>query len=263
MLGLILALTLASSEPMSRVVVVEGLVQFRTDNTTTWQALDRGASLHPGDTVKTGESGRLRMLMANRSVVDLAPNSELRLRYISGPPKQRKVGLRMFIGRLWARVSGAGREERFEVETENAVAGVRGTSFFMDVDPVGETLITVSAGVVEVATAEGEPFVLRRFQRGVIGRGTRRILRDLNAAQIVSLRQSIAPRLRLGALGKGRRFARLEQRFKGRLAKQIKRRLRKGALKNLRGNVRRDFFRKLALKIDPARAQELFERFRR
>jgi len=66
----------------------------------------------------------------------LGPDSKLRLKEATLSPKKKKVkkfSARLMVGRMWASVTKLfGKESRFEVETPNAVAGVRGTVFAVD-----------------------------------------------------------------------------------------------------------------------------------
>ncbi|MEZ4271329.1 MAG: FecR domain-containing protein [Myxococcota bacterium] len=44
--------------------------------------------------------------------------------------KEKVVKARLFVGRLWAKVTSLfSSDSRFEIQTDNAVAGVRGTAF--------------------------------------------------------------------------------------------------------------------------------------
>ena len=265
MLSLAIALCViepAATEAMGRVVVVEGAATVRPQSADEWAPIEKGVTLNVGDTVKTASDARLRILMHNRSVVDLGADSEIRLKFISGPPQQRRVGLRAILGRLWARVATGAGEDRFEVETDNAVAGVRGTSFFMDVGSEGNTSVTVSAGSVQMAGLDVEPFMLGAMQRTLMRRGVKPLIeRNLGAHQIAKLRGSVSPRHQLGRRNIARRMAKLQKRINsgkglpkalsGPKAKRIMRKLaRSGGLK------------KMLLNLDPSVARRLLDRVR-
>jgi len=251
-------------EEIARVVLLEGTPQARAADDAPWRPLALGDHLHVGDRLQTRAGDRLRVLMSNRSLVDLAPNSELKLSFIDGEPEHRRVGLRAFFGRLWARVAGGNGEERFEVESDNAVAGVRGTSFFMDIDPAGDTRVTVAAGSVEVGPRDTPSFTLDAFQRGVVPKhGSPRIERDVSLQQLAQMRAGTAPARKLAANGVARRFTALKQRLgahglhlgKGRLLRKLKSALQHGE--------RRNGERRLPLAIDPGVARRLRERLMR
>ncbi len=64
----------------------------------------------------------------------------------------RKVSAKLRVGNVWANVTKAlGGEARFEVRTENAVAGVRGTTFRVDAQKDKSVVVRVYSGTVAVA----------------------------------------------------------------------------------------------------------------
>ena len=76
----------------------------------------------------------------------------------------------MFFGKLWAKVTSVLQgEQKFEVETENAVAGVRGTTFRVDANDDKSVLVRVYDGSVAVgkgAAQAGSPGGERREVAG-------------------------------------------------------------------------------------------------
>ena len=93
------------------------------------------------------------MRLPSGTLIRLAPDTVIELGAITkgDPAAKRRESVRMSVGRLWARVSRLfGDESSFEVNTENAVAGVRGTEFFAIAGPNGEQYI-VDHGSVNVS----------------------------------------------------------------------------------------------------------------
>jgi hypothetical protein len=114
----------------------------------------QGASLAEGDRIRTGQSSRMELKLKDGSLVRLGEKSEIKLRAASFGPKvnQRRFDAKLFAGRLWAAVTKmVGGDATFEVETANAVAGVRGTRFGATVDATGETTVRVYDGSVLVS----------------------------------------------------------------------------------------------------------------
>ena len=65
--------------------------------------------------------------------------------------KNKPSGVVLFFGRVWTKVvKGLGGKNRFEVESANAIAGVRGTEFEVGVADDGSTRVIVSEGRVGV-----------------------------------------------------------------------------------------------------------------
>jgi hypothetical protein len=140
MLALCLA-TAASAQEM-KAAVVEGAVSLASG-----AAVQPGDALHAGDTVQTGAESRLEIALPAGSVLRLGENSRLFLRE-SEPEKA--FSARLLLGDVWARVHKLIGGETFHIETENAVAGVRGTEFRVEVAPQHEDLIRVYEGTVQV-----------------------------------------------------------------------------------------------------------------
>jgi hypothetical protein len=124
-------------------------------------ALAVGASVGVGDTVETGDRARLELTLPDGSKLRLAPKSKATLDAASFNGKRReRVSLKLGAGRVWSNVvRGTGGADAFEVRTENAVTGVRGTSFSVLASADASAIVRVYTGTVGVrpgARAPGE-----------------------------------------------------------------------------------------------------------
>jgi hypothetical protein len=127
----------------------------------TTEKLAQGAEVLEGDVVETGSRCRIELRLADSSVVRLGPRSRLSIdratpavRAAAASPEDRRFSAKLFLGKLWANVAKAvGGEARFEIETENAVAGVRGTTFRVDAARDGSVAVKVYGGTVAVTGA--------------------------------------------------------------------------------------------------------------
>lgn len=136
-----------------RIVLARGEVTIRTaENSVTAQP---GAYVHQGDQVRTGRDSGVRLLLGGSAVVDLGANTSMVVTRAGNSSSETR--LKLFTGRLWARVSSLFGSTKFEVDSPNAVAGVRGTEFIMDVAEDGGTQVTVLQGSVAVTASEGGP----------------------------------------------------------------------------------------------------------
>ena len=150
-----IALALAA---VMQVTFVEGPV------TANQQPLTMGTELHEGDTVATAEGGRVEIALPEGAVIRLGENSRLRLQAYQ---PQKAFNAKLFIGNLWTKVHKLIAGETYLVETENGVAGVRGTEFRVEVTAPGQTdLVRVYQGVVQVGEERIEPGHELRFRRG-------------------------------------------------------------------------------------------------
>ena len=135
----------AGDAPM-RATLVEGAV------TVNAAPLAEGDPLHEGDTIQTGPGARLEISMTAGSVLRLGESSKMTL---GSAVPGKAFSTRLFLGNLWAKVHKLVGGETFHVETENAVAGVRGTEFRVEVAQGQDDLVRVYEGAVEVKSHLG------------------------------------------------------------------------------------------------------------
>ncbi|MEC0267464.1 FecR family protein [Paenibacillus anseongense] len=112
-------------------------------------------SLNQGDTVYTGASSSVTLNLSNGDAdVTLGENAEINVSDLNTSDGNKKSKLKVWAGSLWVKVKSlAGSNDEFEVETPTAVMGVRGTQFFVMVDPVtGAIKMAVGAGKVSAST---------------------------------------------------------------------------------------------------------------
>ncbi|OCT11980.1 hypothetical protein A8709_29425 [Paenibacillus pectinilyticus] len=112
-------------------------------------------SLNQGDTVYTGGDSSVTLNLASGDAdVTLGDNAELNVSDLNSSNGNKKSKLKVWAGSMWVKVKSlAGADDEFEVETPTAVMGVRGTQFFVSVDPVsGKTKMAVGAGRVSAST---------------------------------------------------------------------------------------------------------------
>ena len=118
------------------------------------EPLALGSAVYQGDVIETARRTRLELKLADASVLRLGPVSrvELDAAAFGASPDDRKVSAKLRVGNVWASVTKTlGGEARFEVKTENAVAGVRGTTFRVDASKDKSVLVKVYSGTVAVA----------------------------------------------------------------------------------------------------------------
>lgn len=112
-------------------------------------------SLNQGDTVYTGSDSSVTLNLSNGDAdVTLSDNAELNVSDLNSSNGNKKSKLKVWAGSMWVKVKSlAGADDEFEVETPTAVMGVRGTQFYVFVDPVtGQTKMAVGSGKVSAST---------------------------------------------------------------------------------------------------------------
>ena len=114
-----------------------------------------GDAVAEGAELETSASGRAEVLLPTGSVLRVGEGSHVALtaaQFEKGQPQ--RFSARVFLGSLWSRVAALAGSDSFEVETDNAVAGVRGTEFLVEAKPTGDD-VSVLKGVVEVRDRHG------------------------------------------------------------------------------------------------------------
>jgi hypothetical protein len=114
-----------------------------------------GSAVRQGDVLETQKRTRLEVKLADGSLVRLGPSSRaiVESAAFGKTVEERKVSAKLVVGRIWANVAKAvGGEGRFEVLTQNAVAGVRGTTFRVDAATDRSVVVKVYAGAVAVSS---------------------------------------------------------------------------------------------------------------
>jgi hypothetical protein len=138
----------------AKVNVLEGSVQILQVGKKTWRSLNAGDILRGGDEVNTGSKARLELVLPDYSVVRFAGNSHFKVIQVDsgGDTVGRNMKFHVAVGRTWANISKAvGKKGQFELRSENAVAGVRGTIYRMNVEKDKSALVRVYDGTVYVS----------------------------------------------------------------------------------------------------------------
>jgi hypothetical protein len=138
------------AEPAATVSYLSGEAsRVRGDQT---EALHTRSALQEGDRILTSKGARLELTLADQSLLRLDGGSELTLKTASFDGDQKKLTAKLGFGKVWAKVNSIlGGQSHFDVETQNAVAGVRGTTFRVDAKHDASALVRVYAGAVAVA----------------------------------------------------------------------------------------------------------------
>lgn len=148
-----------SNAPAGDIVSVSGTVLLRSDAATTGQPKMRtakaGDSVFAQDVINTGSDGRIKVLMKDKSIIDLGPSALFKIDHFKGKngAADREVDVSMVYGTMRAAVTqkleGKGK---FKVKTPSATMGVRGTEFVVkseisDMKDVSKLLNNVSGAL--------------------------------------------------------------------------------------------------------------------
>ena len=164
--SLVIAVTLLAQATVPqemKVALVEGPVAMVPANGGAEQVPTVGAVLHPGDTVQTQADGRIEIDLPGGSLIRLGEGSRMTL---SATDPQKSFSARLLIGNVWTKVRKLIAGESFQIETENGVAGVRGTEFRVEAAEGQPDVLRVYEGAVQVDDQRVEPGAELRFRRG-------------------------------------------------------------------------------------------------
>ncbi len=145
-----------TADQTAQVGQVTGKADVRSDDGGEWKSIAKGDRLTAKQTVRTAKGCRMELLLADGSVLRIAPRSRVKLSSLlgKGQDKTAEMVFKIEAGKVWANVAKKVKGERkFEVRTNNAVAGVRGTVFRVDVESDAATVVKVFAGAVAVSNA--------------------------------------------------------------------------------------------------------------
>ena len=145
----------AFAEDGAILATIKGEVKVKAPSVKAYEAAKAGTKLVDGTRLKTEADGEARIQYADGSIAEVKPKSEI-LVHVSANTEQRPSGVALFLGRVWSKVAkSASGTTKYEVESANAVAGVRGTEFDVGVGMDGSVRVVVAEGEVAVEGDEG------------------------------------------------------------------------------------------------------------
>lgn len=138
----------------AKVSFLEGTAEAMKSGEQTWTALCAGDLVGPGGEIRTGPDSRMEILLKDGSILRFADKTRLKLAALAVDEDAgtREVKVDVLLGRTWANVSRTlGVQSGFEIASENAVAGARGTIYRMNVYEDQSALVRVYDGSVAVS----------------------------------------------------------------------------------------------------------------
>ncbi|MFW5828188.1 MAG: PEGA domain-containing protein, partial [Alkalispirochaeta sp.] len=121
---------------------------------------DIGDYLQPGEALRV-DSGYVELQAGDLGSVRVQENTAIRLDDIVLDPQGGSFDLRVVSGSVLNKVNRLAGNDSYEVRTETAVMGVRGTEFGIDVDEASGTRVAVREGRVAVVPPAADPQRLR------------------------------------------------------------------------------------------------------
>ncbi len=115
------------------LMIVKGDVKVEVFKSKKTEKAKVGFKIFPGDAILTGKDSRAKLVMIDKNVINISPDSKFILeKYVYNPEENKKdVSINVLYGKVRNTVNQKydGEKNRFHVKTASAVAGVRGTDF--------------------------------------------------------------------------------------------------------------------------------------
>ncbi len=137
---------------VARVVTVNGNV------TASGHPLIPGDKLVAGETIETLEGASAKIILYDRSVIDIGPSSSFRVKEVHETEGTPNIETELDWGTVRSSIQKKiGKRSKFILHTKASVLAVRGTEFVVNVDRKSDSSliekVTVSDGIVNVTSA--------------------------------------------------------------------------------------------------------------
>ena len=138
-------------------IVVGSIVAARGDvfadtGSGAQQPLAVNAPVHRGDTIVTGR-GKAKVALMDGSILSIGENTRLQVSHFTSPDTNPTVRLNLLSGVLRPLVNKTTSSGSFEVETQTAIAAVRGTEWLMEAT-ADNTAVALLRGRVAVSSRD-------------------------------------------------------------------------------------------------------------
>ena len=170
MISKILALTIcffcffiqfvASNDIIGEIDHISGEVEI-TRNGEIYESydLEEGTELENYDLIRTLDDGEVSVIIDSplcpETIVQVDSDTTFSLE-INKLESRNETTLSMITGALALKVQGLSSKQSFQVESESAVMGVRGTSFSVGASPDGGVLVACEEGKVQCKNEDGD-----------------------------------------------------------------------------------------------------------
>jgi len=154
-------------------MVVKGKVII--ENSKSSHEAKVNSKVQVGDTIVTVIDSRAKIVMSDRNIINISPNTRLKIEKYTNSVEDKNVHLNLIEGKVRSHVEQKYDNEssKFEVRTATAVAGVRGTQFVTSYDKVTRIteVITFKGQVAFKSVAAGntpvaaEPVIIEKGER--------------------------------------------------------------------------------------------------
>ena len=141
------------------VTFIQGTVRAVSKGAPAGRELKKGDKINKDETIKVAGRSRLEMRCPDGTIMRFAEKSTVRMSEVryNTQTSDKNIKVNLSVGKLWAKVKQLTTpDSSVVVETSNAVAGVRGTVYRVNVEDDQSALVRVYDGSVYVANPPRE-----------------------------------------------------------------------------------------------------------
>jgi ferric-dicitrate binding protein FerR (iron transport regulator) len=150
--SLVVALTACATAQAQKAGAVDAVrPQATIQRNVAELPAEKGTDVAWNDLLRTGEQGRVRVLLLDQSLISVGPKSEVRV--VQRAPASDQGNLELAYGKVRMRLAKQ-PGQRFELRTPTAVAGVIGTDFGADASVPGATHFICLEGEVRISNVD-------------------------------------------------------------------------------------------------------------
>ncbi|MBN1413241.1 MAG: PQQ-binding-like beta-propeller repeat protein [Spirochaetales bacterium] len=131
----------------------EGIVTFFSGDVAvlrgnTWQDVVIGDLITSNESIQSGADSYCELQYGNKALLRIEENTLVKMLDILSEPQKTNVGLELVKGSILNKVNRLTGSETFQVKTDSAVCGVRGTRFLVKSEGQDSTVLAVDEGKV-------------------------------------------------------------------------------------------------------------------
>lgn len=155
----------APAAPAGPVVIKEGVLTYVSGDVSvqvdgSWAPVDVGDKVKEASVVKTGKNSSCDLQFGQLGILHISEKSVVSLKTVGLSDAKKAVDLQLVSGAVTAKVSKLLQDQRFQVQTNTVVCGVRGTRFMVTQNANEKTSVAVAEGTVALVPPTYDPKTL-------------------------------------------------------------------------------------------------------